>query len=141
MRLEVVCLARLAVGSWFVSGIKLKSSRPALFAPDPKPLRRWRFRELVREGFVVLPYINADPVLAKRLQDVGTATVMLPHPPIGRIVLETQDSDHHRGNVPVRDAGLGAPSHAPEAMTKKRRETPIPLLRWLMSILLDGSSR
>lgn len=70
---------------------------------------------------MVLPYINADPVLAKRLQDVGTATVMPLGAPIGsnrgiqtrdqiRIILE-------QATVPVVvDAGLGAPSHAAEAM-------------------------
>jgi len=69
----------------------------------------------------VLPYINADPVLAKRLQDLGTATVMPLGSPIGsnrgiqtrdqiRIILE-------QAAVPVVvDAGLGAPSHAAEAM-------------------------
>ncbi len=76
---------------------------------------------LVKEGFVVLPYINADPVLAKRLQDVGTATVMPLGSPIGsnrgletrgqlRIIIE-------QATVPVViDAGIGAPSHAAEAM-------------------------
>ena len=76
---------------------------------------------LVKEGFTVLPYINADPVLAKRLQDVGTATVMPLGSPIGsnrgiearlqiEIIIE-------QATVPVVvDAGLGAPSHAAEAM-------------------------
>jgi thiazole synthase len=69
----------------------------------------------------VLPYINADPVLAKRLQDVGTATVMPLGSPIGshqgittrrqiEIIIE-------QATVPVVvDAGIGAPSHASEAM-------------------------
>jgi thiazole synthase len=76
---------------------------------------------LVKEGFVVLPYINADPVLAKRLQDVGTATVMPLGSPIGsnRGVL-TRDQVAiiiEQATVPVVvDAGLGAPSHAAEAM-------------------------
>jgi len=76
---------------------------------------------LVKDGFTVLPYINADPVLAKRLQDVGTATVMPLGSPIGsnrgiearpqiEIIIE-------QATVPVVvDAGLGAPSHAAEAM-------------------------
>jgi thiazole synthase len=76
---------------------------------------------LVREGFTVLPYINADPVLAKRLQDIGTATVMPLGSPIGsnrgiearrqiEIIIE-------QATVPVVvDAGIGAPSHAAEAM-------------------------
>ncbi len=75
----------------------------------------------MKEGFTVLPYINADPVLAKRLQEVGTATVMPLGAPIGsnrgvvtrdqiRIIIE-------QAIVPVVvDAGLGAPSHAAEAM-------------------------
>ena len=68
---------------------------------------------LVKEGFIVLPYINADPVLAKRLQDVGTATVMPLGSPIGshqgittrrqiEIIIE-------QASVPVVvDAGIGA---------------------------------
>ena len=75
----------------------------------------------MNDGFVVLPYINADPVLAKRLQEVGTATVMPLGAPIGsnkgvvtrdqiRIIVE-------QATVPVVvDAGLGVPSHAAEAM-------------------------
>jgi thiazole synthase len=75
----------------------------------------------VREGFVVLPYINADPVLAKRLQDVGTATVMPLGSPIGsNRGLATRDQIRiiiEQATVPVIvDAGLGAPSHAAEAM-------------------------
>lgn len=76
---------------------------------------------LVKEGFVVLPYINADPVLAKRLEDVGVAAVMPLGAPIGsnqglqtaamlRIIIE-------QSNVPVIvDAGLGLPSHAADAI-------------------------
>jgi len=76
---------------------------------------------LVKEGFTVLPYINADPVLAKRLQDIGTATVMPLGSPIGsnrgiqtraqiEIIIE-------QATVPVVvDAGLGAPSQAAEAL-------------------------
>ena len=75
----------------------------------------------MKEGFTVLPYINADPVLAKRLQEAGSATVMPLGSPIGsnrgvetraqiRIIIE-------QATVPVVvDAGLGAPSHAAEAM-------------------------
>src|SRR5438874_12410689 len=75
----------------------------------------------VREGFTVLPYIGADPILAKRLEDVGCATVM----PLGSWIgsnqgLRTRDAVRiivEQANVPVVvDAGLGAPSHAAEAM-------------------------
>ena len=77
--------------------------------------------QLVREGFTVLPYINADPVLAKRHQDVGTATVMPLGSPIGsNRGLQTRDQIRiiiEQATVPVVvDAGLGAPSHAAEAM-------------------------
>jgi thiazole synthase len=76
---------------------------------------------LVSEGFTVLPYINADPVLAKRLQDVGVATVMPLGSPIGsNRGIQTRDQIRiiiEKATVPVVvDAGLGAPSHAAEAM-------------------------
>ncbi|MEM0969888.1 MAG: thiazole synthase, partial [Verrucomicrobiota bacterium] len=69
----------------------------------------------------VLPYINADPVLAKRLQEVGTATVMPLGSPIGSNAgLETRQQIEiilEQATVPVIvDAGLGAPSHAAQAM-------------------------
>ena len=76
---------------------------------------------MVKEHFTVLPYINADPVLAKRLEDIGCATVMPLGSPIGsaqgirtranlEIIIE-------QARVPVIvDAGLGTPSHAAEAM-------------------------
>jgi thiazole synthase len=75
----------------------------------------------VKEGFVVLPYINADPVLAKRLQDIGTATVMPLGAPIGsNRGIETRRQIEiiiEQATVPVVvDAGIGAPSHAAEAM-------------------------
>ena len=73
------------------------------------------------EGFTVLPYINADPVLAKRLQEVGCATVMPLGAPIGsNRGVQTRDQIRiiiEQATVPVVvDAGLGAPSHATEAM-------------------------
>ena len=75
----------------------------------------------MKEGFTVLPYINADPVLAKRLQDVGTATVMPLGSPIGsNRGIETRAQIEiiiEQATVPVVvDAGLGAPSQAAEAM-------------------------
>jgi len=76
---------------------------------------------LVKEGFTVLPYINADPVLAKRLQDVGAATVMPLGSPIGsNRGIETRAQIEiiiEQATVPVVvDAGLGAPSQAAEAL-------------------------
>jgi thiazole synthase len=78
-------------------------------------------KQLVAEGFIVLPYINADPVLAKRLQEIGTATVMPLGSPIGsHRGLQTRDQLRiiiEQATVPiVVDAGIGAPSHAAEAM-------------------------
>jgi thiazole synthase len=118
---EAVRLARLAVAAGLPNWIKLEiHPDPRYLLPDP--IETFKAAEiLVREGFVVLPYINADPVLAKRLQDIGTATVMPLGSPIGsnrgvetreqiRIILE-------QAIVPVVvDAGIGAPSHAAEAM-------------------------
>lgn len=76
---------------------------------------------LVKEGFTVLPYIHADPILAKRLQEAGCATVMPLGSPIGSARgIETRASIEiiiEQATVPVVvDAGLGAPSHAAEAM-------------------------
>ena len=95
--------------------------------PDPRyllpdPVETLAAAEiLVKEGFTVLPYINADPVLAKRLQDVGTATVMPLGSPIGsNRGIETRAQIEiiiEQATVPVVvDAGLGAPSQAAEAM-------------------------
>ncbi len=72
---EAVRLARLAVAAGLPNWVKLE------IHPDPHyllPIRRdfEAAKILVKEGFKVFPYINADPVLAKRLQDVGVATVM-----------------------------------------------------------------
>jgi len=76
---------------------------------------------LAKEGFVVLPYIHADPVLCKKLEDVGCAAVMPLGSPIGsNCGLQTRDFLRiiiEQSSVPVIvDAGLGAPSHAAEAL-------------------------
>lgn len=118
---EAVRLARLAVAAGLPNWVKLE------IHPDPKyllpdPIETLKAAEiLVREGFIVLPYINADPVLAKRLQDVGTATVMPLGAPIGsNRGLETRRQLEiiiEQAIVPVIvDAGIGAPSHAAEAL-------------------------
>ncbi|RLB61734.1 MAG: thiazole synthase, partial [Deltaproteobacteria bacterium] len=76
---------------------------------------------LVKEGFIVLPYMPADPVLARHLEEVGCATVMPLGAPIGTN-RGVRTRDHiaiiiEQANIPVIvDAGLGAPSHAAEAM-------------------------
>lgn len=118
---EAVRLARLAVAAGLPNWIKLEiHPDPRYLLPDP--IETLAATELlVKEGFVVLPYINADPVLAKRLQDAGSATVMPLGSPIGsNRGLETRDQIRiiiEQATVPVIvDAGIGAPSHAAEAM-------------------------
>jgi thiazole synthase len=118
---EAVRLAKLARASGLEPWVKLElTPEPRYLLPDP--IETLRAAEiLIKEGFVVLPYIQADPVLAKRLEEAGAATVMPLGAPIGsnrgirtremiRIIIE-------QARVPVVvDAGLGAPSHAAEAM-------------------------
>jgi len=118
---EAVRLARLARAAGLPNWIKLEiHPDPRFLLPDP--IETLRAAEiLVKEGFVVLPYINADPVLAKRLQEVGTATVMPLGSPIGsNRGIQTRDQIRiivEQATVPVVvDAGIGAPSHAAEAM-------------------------
>lgn len=114
-------LARLAVTAGLPNWVKLEiHPDPRYLLPDPVETLK-AAEILVKEGFVVLPYINADPVLAKRLQDVGTATVMPLGAPIGSnqgIVTRRQiEIIIEQATVPVVvDAGIGAPSHAAEAM-------------------------
>jgi len=118
---EAVRLARLAVTAGLPNWVKLEiHPDPRYLLPDP--IETFKAAGiLVREGFIVLPYINADPVLAKRLQDIGTATVMPLGAPIGsNRGIETRRQIEiiiGQATVPVIvDAGLGAPSHAAEAM-------------------------
>ena len=118
---EAVLAARMSREIFGTNFIKLE------IHPDPKylmpdPIETLKAAEiLAAEGFVVLPYVQADPVLCKRLEEVGTAAVMPLAAPIGtnkgirnRDMLEIIIG---QSNVPVViDAGLGAPSHAAEAM-------------------------
>jgi thiazole synthase len=118
---EAVRLARLAVAAGMPNWVKLEiHPDPRYLLPDP--IETLKAAEiLVKEGFIVLPYINADPVLARRLQDIGTATVMPLGSPIGshqgiatRRMIEIIIA---QATVPVVvDAGIGAPSHAAEAL-------------------------
>ena len=118
---EAIRLARLAAAAGLPKWVKLEiHPDPRYLLPDPVETLR-AAEVLVKEGFVVLPYINADPVIAKRLQDVGTATVMPLGSPIGSNQgIRTRDQIGiiiEQATVPVVvDAGLGAPSHAAEAM-------------------------
>ena len=93
---------------------------PKYLLPDPVETLK-ATEQLAKLGFVVLPYIQADPVLCKRLEEVGAATVMPLGAPIGTNKgLRTRDFLQiiiEQSNVPVIvDAGIGAPSHAAEAM-------------------------
>ena len=122
MNAEEACrLARLAATAGLPQWVKLEiHPDPRYLLPDP--IETLKAAEvLVKEGFTVLPYINADPVLAKRLQDAGTATVM----PLGAPIGSNRGIDARRqieiiieqAQVPVViDAGLGRPSHAADAM-------------------------
>ena len=118
---EAVRLAHLARAAGMPAWVKLEvTPEPRYLLPDPVETLRAAER-LVAHGFVVLPYIGADPVLAKRLEEVGCATVM----PLGSWIgssrgLRTRDAVQiilEQSGVPVVvDAGLGAPSHAAECL-------------------------
>jgi len=118
---EAVRLARISRAAGCEPWIKLEiTPDPYYLLPDPVETLK-AAEILVKEGFIVLPYINADPILAKRLEDAGTATVMPLGAPIGtNRGLKTADSIRiiiEQVQIPVVvDAGLGAPSHASEAM-------------------------
>lgn len=111
-------LAREAFGTNF---LKLEiHPDPKYLLPDPVETLK-ATEELAKKRFVVLPYIQADPVLCKRLEDVGAATVMPLAAPIGTnkglVTRELLKIIIEQSRVPVVvDAGLGAPSHAAEAM-------------------------
>ena len=118
---EAVRLAHLARAAGLPDWIKLEvTPDPRYLLPDPVETLR-AAEILVSEGFTVLPYINADPVLAKRLEEVGCATVM----PLGSWIGSNRGLRSREGIeiiieqslVPVIvDAGIGAPSHATEAL-------------------------
>jgi thiazole synthase len=118
---EAIRIARLGAAAGLPKWLKLEiHPDPNYLLPDP--IETLKAAEiLVKEGFTVLPYINADPVLAQRLQDVGCATVMPLGAPIGsNRGLETRAQIEiiiEQARVPVVvDAGIGAPSQAAEAM-------------------------
>lgn len=118
---EAILAAQMARECFGTNFIKLEiHPDPKYLLPDAAETLR-ATEELAKMGFIVLPYIPADPVLCKRLEDVGTAAVMPLGAPIGtnkglltrdflQIIIE-------QSNVPVIiDAGIGAPSHAAAAM-------------------------
>ena len=118
---EAVFAAKLAREAFETNWLKLEiHPDPKYLLPDPIETLK-ATEELAKLGFVILPYIQADPVLCKLLEEAGATTVMPLAAPIGtnkglctrdllEIIIE-------QSNVPVViDAGLGAPSHATEAM-------------------------
>lgn len=118
---EAIFAAQLAREALNTNWLKLEiHPDPNYLMPDPIETLK-AAEALVKDGFVVLPYIHADPVLCKRLEDIGIQAVMPLGAPIGsnlglsskdflRIIIE-------QSNVPVIvDAGIGAPSHAAWAM-------------------------
>ena len=118
---EAVRLARLARAAGSGDWLKLEvTPDPRTLLPDPVETLK-ATEELVKEEFIVLPYINADPILALRLQDAGAAAVMPLGAPIGtNLGLITRFQVEiiiDQAQVPVViDAGLGAPSDAALAM-------------------------
>ncbi len=118
---EAVRMARLARAGGLPDWIKLEViPDPRYLLPDPVETLK-AAEALVAEGFTVLPYVLPDPVLAKKLEEAGCATVMPLAAPIGTgRGLKLRDSIRimvEQAEVPVVvDAGLGAPSHAAEAM-------------------------
>lgn len=118
---EAVFAAQLSREAFGTNWLKLEiHPDPRYLLPDPVETLK-ATEELAKMGFIVLPYCQADPVLCKRLEDAGAATVMPLGAPIGsnrglqtkeflRIIIE-------QSNIPVVvDAGIGAPSQAAEAM-------------------------
>ena len=118
---EAVRLSKLARAATGINWVKLEvTPDPYYLLPDPVETLK-AAEILVKDGFIVLPYINADPILAKKLENAGTATVMPLGSPIGSNQgLKTRSALQiiiEQANVPVVvDAGLGRPSHAAEAM-------------------------
>ncbi len=118
---EAVFAAQLAREAFETNFIKLEiHPDPKYLLPDPIETLK-ATEELSKQGFVVLPYIQADPVLCKLLESVGAATVMPLGSPIGtNRGLRTKDMLEiiiSQSNIPVIiDAGIGTPSDAAEAM-------------------------
>ncbi|HKJ13372.1 MAG: thiazole synthase [Desulfobulbaceae bacterium] len=118
---EAVRLAKIARAAGSGNWLKLEvTPDPRTLLPDPIETLK-ATEELVKDGFIVLPYINADPILALRLQDAGAAAVMPLGAPIGTnlgLITKFQVAiiiDQARVPVVV-DAGLGSPSDAALAM-------------------------
>lgn len=118
---EAVFAAQLAREALETNWIKLEiHPDPKYLMPDPIETLK-ATEELAKAGFIVLPYIHADPVLCKRLEDAGTAAVMPLGSPIGSNkglrTIDFLEIIISQSNVPVIiDAGIGSPSDAARAM-------------------------
>lgn len=118
---EAILAAQLAKEALGTHWVKLEIHPDHRYLlPDPVETLK-AAKELVKQGFVVLPYVQADPVLCKLLEEVGVATVMPLAAPIGsnRGILNKDMLEIiiRQSNVPVIiDAGIGLPSHAAQAM-------------------------
>ncbi len=118
---EAIFAAQLAREALETNWLKLEiHPDPKYLLPDPIETLK-AAEELVKLGFIILPYIPADPVLCKRLEEVGVAAVMPLGSPIGSnrglLMRSFLEIIIEQSNVPVVvDAGIGAPSHAAEAM-------------------------
>jgi len=118
---EAVFAAQLAREALETNWLKLEiHPDPKYLLPDPVETLK-ATEELAKQGFIVLPYIQADPVLCKRLEEAGAATVMPLGAPIGTnkglMTKELLEIIIEQSNVPVIvDAGIGAPSHAAAAL-------------------------
>lgn len=118
---EAIFAAQLAREALETNWLKLEiHPDPKYLLPDPIETLK-ATEELAKLGFVILPYIHADPVLCKRLEDAGTTAVMPLGAPIGTNkglkTLDFLEIILEQSNVPVIvDAGIGAPSHAAQAM-------------------------
>ncbi|MBK5075036.1 thiazole synthase [Budviciaceae bacterium CWB-B4] len=118
---EAIFAAQLAREALATNWLKLEIHPDARYLlPDPIETLK-AAEELVKQGFIVLPYCGADPVLCKRLEDVGCAAVMPLGAPIGSnlglVTKEFLKIIIEQSGVPVVvDAGIGSPSHAAQAM-------------------------
>lgn len=118
---EAVLAAQMSREIFHTDFIKLEiHPNPKYLLPDPIETLK-ACEELAKDRFVVLPYVQADPVLCKRLEEVGASAVMPLAAPIGTnkgiICRDMIEIIISQASVPVViDAGLGAPSHAAEAM-------------------------
>lgn len=120
---EAVLAAQMSREIFGTNFIKLEiHPDPKYLLPDPIETLA-ATEQLAADGFIVLPYIQADPVLCKRLEEAGASAVMPLGAPIGTnrglLTRDFLDIIIEQSNLPVIvDAGIGVPSHAAEAMER-----------------------